>query len=82
MASSATFKSLSVGNCLFLALFLHISAGMGAFLTPLTPSATTPCPGTPPEPLTTTAAWRQVPLCAVHDHRPQQSRRFSENFLQ
>jgi hypothetical protein len=47
-AFSAIFKAKSVGNRLFSALFLCISAGMGAYLPPITPCNTTPCLNTPP----------------------------------
>jgi hypothetical protein len=32
----------------FVSLFSYIPGIMGAYLTPLTPFTTTPCPGTPP----------------------------------
>jgi hypothetical protein len=47
MAFSAIFKLTSAGNCLFLVPFLYFPSGMEAYLTPLTPSTTTLCPGTP-----------------------------------
>jgi hypothetical protein len=43
------FKSISMGNRPFLAPFLCILAGVGAYLPPLTPSTTThPLPGHSP----------------------------------
>ncbi len=48
MAFSAIFKAIIAGDLPFLAPFLYIAGGVGAYLPPLTPSATTPCPGTPP----------------------------------
>jgi hypothetical protein len=41
-------KPKSAGNRLFLAAFLYISAGRGAYLPPLTPFTTNSCPGIPP----------------------------------
>jgi hypothetical protein len=47
-AFSVIFKQNIVGNRQFLALFLCISASVGAYLPILTPSTTTSCPGAPP----------------------------------
>ncbi len=41
-------KSISVGNRLFLRRFCIFRAALKAYLTSLTPSTTTPCPGIPP----------------------------------
>jgi hypothetical protein len=49
-------KSLSARNRLFLALFLYISGGVGAYLPPLTHSTTTPTWALPLLPPTTAAA--------------------------
>ncbi len=48
MAFSAIFKLISAGNHLFSAPFSCISASMGAYFSPLTPSTTTSCQGTHP----------------------------------
>jgi hypothetical protein len=45
---SAVYRPKSVRNCPVFCRFLYIPGGMGAYLTPLTPSTTTPCLGTPP----------------------------------
>ncbi len=46
MAFSAIFRSTSAGNRLLLVPFSYTLGGMEAYLTSLTPSATTLCPGT------------------------------------
>jgi hypothetical protein len=45
---SAFFKSISAGNRPFLHRFCTFWAAWKAYLTSLTPSTTTPWPGTPP----------------------------------
>jgi hypothetical protein len=41
-------KPKNAGNHPFFPSFLFISGGMGAYLTPLTPFTTIPCPAIPP----------------------------------
>ncbi len=48
MAFSVIFRSTSAGNRLLSVPFLYTLGGMEAYLTSLTPSATTPCLGTTP----------------------------------
>jgi hypothetical protein len=44
----AIYKPESARKRPFFSPFWYISGSMGAYLTPLTPSNTTSCPGTPP----------------------------------
>jgi hypothetical protein len=44
----STFKSISAGNRLFWRRLCTLRAAKGDFFTPLTPTTTTPCPGTRP----------------------------------
>jgi hypothetical protein len=56
------YKLQSEQNRRFL-LFSYIPGGIGAYLTPLTPSTNTPCPSTPPTNILCTKQFLSRPHC-------------------